>query len=286
MQAEAIVLISSEEELEIISAVNSTTNILNLKLGGAGNLEIHADGGIKTNGTAVCNLEKIGAGTLTLSGTGNTFNGPLTITAGKVLVASTSSVNSSPTITVGSASTTALFEYQGAVGLSCNVTVRSGSTFVYKSSAAMTGQLTADPGSIVILDGALNAGTLTIPASSRLILRGNATLPADFILVNNGTLDTSTWLGTLPAGFSNNGALITREDIRTTDFAADGNGQFLIAVEGRVGHDYQLQTSATLQSGDWSDAGSPVEGSDAPILFAHTPGDSAKTVFYRVRVNP
>jgi autotransporter-associated beta strand protein len=267
-------------------SASSTSNILNLKVGGAGNLEFTGSGGIKTTGSAVCNLEKTGTGTLTLSGNGNTFNGPLSITAGKVIIAATSGVNTSPTITVGSANTAAVFDYQGTMGLSSNVTVGSGSTFIYNGGSAMTGQITADNGSIVILDGALSIPTLTIPANGRLILRGNATLPANLTLVNNGTLDTSTWLGTLPPDFTNNGTLLAREDIRTSDFTSDSNGQYSLKIQGRLGHSYQLQTSTTLQVNDWVKVGRPVEGTENTITFNYTLAVPVQKIFFRVLVQP
>lgn len=265
-------------------STNSTANILNLKLGGTGNLAISGSGGVQTRSSAVCNLEKIGNGTLTLGGSANTFNGSLAITSGKLLVAPAASVNSCSAITVGSTNTTAVFDYSGTVGLTRAVTVQSGSTFIYRSAAAMSGPLTIGTNCILIVDGALGGSSLTVPSGTRLLLRGSATLPAVFALTNNGMMDLSTWSGTLPAGFKNNGTVLLRSDVKVTSFTRNGT-QFSVTIQGLLGHGYQLQSSATLQGNDWQNVGGNIEGADAPILFNHDPGLSLR-MFYRVLVSP
>ena len=129
------------------------TDTLKLRLGGAGNLSISGAGGVLGNGSVLCHLEKTGSGTLTLSSSGNTFNGDLKVTSGKLLVDASSSVNSCSNITIGSGSTTAIFEYVSAVGLNRDVTVNSGSTFIYSSPAPYTGELTVLPGAVATVNG-------------------------------------------------------------------------------------------------------------------------------------
>lgn len=263
--------------------VHDTVDTLNLKLGGAGNLIISGTGGVKTNGTAVCNLEKTGSGLLKLSGSGNTFNGSLNITSGKVVVDAAASINTSSQIEVGSASTTATLEYDSSVGLDRDVTVHPGSTFIYRSERAYTGTLTVQGGGIVIVDGAFGMNSLEIPAGALLVLRSNASLPSGLSMTNSGTVDISTWNGTLPAGFVNTGAIIDASVIKIDSFNLSGS-QLDIGLYGYTGHSYQLQRSLTLQPEDWQDVGNPTVGADAPMLFSPSAAGEPK-VFYRVTVD-
>ncbi|MEA2069627.1 MAG: sialate O-acetylesterase [Verrucomicrobiota bacterium] len=263
--------------------VHDTADTLNLKLGGAGNLTVSGTGGVQNNGSAVCNLEKTGTGTLTLSGSGNTFNGGLESTSGKLLVDAASSVNSCSNITVGSASTTAIFEYASTVGLDRAVTVNPGSTFIYTSATPYTGALTVSSGAVVIVDGALDSASLSIPSDARLVLRGDASLATGISLTNDGILDISTWNGTLPSGLVNNGTLIERSNL-IIDSSTFAGSNAAITIHGYPAHSYQLWTTPALQSNSWQNIGQPVEGADEPITFLDALG--SHPAFYRVGVNP
>ncbi|MEJ6572605.1 MAG: sialate O-acetylesterase [Akkermansiaceae bacterium] len=261
------------------------TDTLNLTLGGAGNLSISGAGGVLGNGSALCNLEKTGSGTLTLSSSGNTFNGALEITSGKLLVNASSSVNSCSDITVGSGSTTAIFEYASTAGLNRAVTVHPGSTFIYSSLAPCTGALTVLPGAVVIVDGALDITNLNIPTGARLVLRGNASLSAGMSLTVDGTLDTITWLGTLPGSFVNNGLLLDHSTLKL-DSSTFTVSNAALTIHGYPGHGYQLQTSTTLLPDSWSFIGNSEDGTDALITFDGPIEPEDPGTFYRILVNP
>lgn len=262
-----------------------TTDTLNLKLGGAGNLSISGSGGVLSNGSALCHLEKTGSGTLTLSSSGNSFNGALAITSGKLLVDAASSVNSCSDITIGSGSTTAILEYASSVGLNRAVTVNPGSTFIYSSQAPHTGALTVLPGAVVIVDGPLDVANLAIPTGARLVLRGNASLTAAMSLTVDGILDTFTWSGTLPASFVNNGLRLGRSDLELdSNTFTDSNAT--LKIHGYPGHGYQLQTSTTLLPDGWSFIGNSEDGTDALITFDGPIEPEDPGTFYRILVNP
>jgi autotransporter-associated beta strand protein len=264
--------------------VHDTEDTLHLKLGGSGNITITGSGGVKTNGNATCNLEKFGTGTLILSSSGNTFNGSLTITAGTLLVDTASSVNTATDIAVGSGSTTATFEYSSSVALDRDVQVFPGSTFIYKSTSPSTGTLTVAPGGIIIVDGNLDTASLSIPSGSLFVLRGNATIPSDFALTNNGTVDTSTWSGTLPANFINNGTTINASAIKI-DAVKAGASNLQIELQGYLGHSYQLQKKEALSTPNWQNVGNARSGTNSTITFAPSTA-GAQTGFYQVVVDP
>ena len=261
------------------------TDTLNLTLGGAGNLSISGAGGVLGNGSALCHLEKTGSGTLTLSSSGNTFNGALEITSGKLLVDASSSVNSCSDITVGSGSTTAIFEYASTAGLNRAVTVNSGSTFIYSSPTPYTGALTVLPGAVVIADGALDIANLTIPTGARLVARGGASLSAGMSLTVDGILDTFTWSGTLPASFVNNGLLLDRSALKL-DSSTFTVSNAALTIHGYPGHGYQLQTSTSLLPDSWSFIGNSEDGTDALITFDGPIESEDPLTFYRILVNP
>jgi hypothetical protein len=123
----------------------------------------------------------------------------------------------------------------------------------------------------------INSGTL------RLV--GNATIPTDITLINNGLLDLMTWQGSLPAGFVNNGTVLDRSLVRVGAMAIE-QPDTKITMQGYVGHTYQLQFRDDLTSGNWTDIGTPVAGADAPITFTHAGGGIGQRRFYRAVVVP
>jgi hypothetical protein len=128
-------------------------------------------------------------------------------------------------------------------------------------------------------------GTGTIVNDGTLRLVGNATLPSGITLTNNGTLDVMTWQGALPAGFVNNGVVLDRSAIGIKQFAVQGP-DVKVSIHGYSGHTYQLQARDSLDSGSWTNVGSPVSGADADIDFTQA-GDAGNAKrFYRVVVGP
>jgi autotransporter-associated beta strand protein len=128
-------------------------------------------------------------------------------------------------------------------------------------------------------------GTGTIVNDGTLRLVGNATLPAGITLTNNGTLDVMSWQGTLPTGFVNNGTVLDRSAIAIKQFAVQGS-DVKVRIHGYSGHTYQLQARDSLDSGSWTDVGSPVVGADADIDFAQAGAAGNARRFYRVVIDP
>ncbi|WP_338689386.1 hypothetical protein [Haloferula helveola] len=93
----------------------------------------------------------------------------------------------------------------------------------------------------------LNAGSLVIKGTADLEVAGTFT--------NDGFLDLLNYTGSLPAGFVNNGSVLNRDNADlTASIRLDGE-EGTITVPGYAGHSYQLQSSTTLQSGEWQDVG-------------------------------
>lgn len=267
-----------------IFGVYDEADVLNLRLGGAGNLVIAGNGGVRTKGSAICNLEKFGAGTLTLVGEGNTFNGDLVISAGGLTVQGAASVNTARSIEVGSVSSPAVFEYYSSVALDRDVTVFAGSTFRYVSDAPYSGSLTVHPGAIVILDGTFALDSLEIPAGALFVLRGDAALQPGMLLRNSGVVDILSWEGSLPPNFINDG--FVREKFSLTVVASEFTVDAVdLTFFGFPGHLYQLEESSDLEESNWASVASPFEGSDSLII--HTESVSADAPrFFRLTVDP
>jgi hypothetical protein len=89
----------------------------------------------------------------------------------------------------------------------------------------------------------------------------------------------------LPGGFVNNGLILDRSILKidSSTFTASTAS---IEIHGYPGHGYQLQTSTTLEPGDWGDIGDPVDGTDALITFDDPIGLEDPRMFYRILVNP
>jgi autotransporter-associated beta strand protein len=128
-------------------------------------------------------------------------------------------------------------------------------------------------------------GTGTIVNDGTLRLVGNATLSPGIALTNNGTLDVMTWQGTLPAGLMNNGVVLDRSAIGIKQFAVQGP-DVKVSIHGYSGHTYQLQVRDSLDSGGWTNVGSPVSGAAADIDFTQAGDAGSAKRFYRFVVGP
>jgi len=97
-----------------------SSTINNVTFGGAGNTTVK---GVifNTNTAVVRGLTKTGTGTLSLEGA-NSYNGPTTVSAGSLIVASTGSLSSSAV----SISNGATFRYNGSSSLASSITVGGG----------------------------------------------------------------------------------------------------------------------------------------------------------------
>lgn len=260
--------------------VHDTSNVLNLRLGGAGDLTLSGPGGVRTNGTAVCNLEKFGNGTLTLAGSGNTFNGPLTINGGTVRVSGAGSLQTATSVTIADGTT---LDYTSTVAFDRPITVQSGGTFRHAGPGALSVAPTLSDGAVFILDGPFTASSLVIPSGARVIVRNTASLPAGLVISNQGTLDMSTWTGTLRPTVTGSGIFYDRDFFKVSSFTFDGS-HVSLRIHGLFGHAYQLQSSTSLASSSWQNIGTPIHGADAEITFTHPA--SVSPSFFRVSATP
>ena len=149
--------------------------------------------GILTNGTGISALNKVGTGTLTLSGA-STYTGASTVSAGKLMLSGGSLSGSAVTVQSGAG-----FGGNGAV--SGNVTFNSGSTLLASPTAplAITGNLAF-------------GGTVTVtPAPGATLTAGTYT-----VCTYTGTLTGTpafTWSGT---GFNATFSTATAGQLRVT----------------------------------------------------------------------
>jgi autotransporter-associated beta strand protein len=126
-------------------------------------------------------------------------------------------------------------------------------------------------------------GSVVINGTLRLVRGGSIASGISF--TNNGTLDVITWDGALPAGFVNNGTVVTRAAVQLRMPQMSG-GDFRVSFPGYSGHNYQLQVCDDLTTGVWTNVGNAVAGNNSPVLLVHPSSPSAGRQFYRVSVYP
>ena len=146
-------------------------------------------------------------------------------------------------------------------------------------------------GRLVVGDGnhetAVFGGAVTgsgwIEVDGTLRLVGDAVLPENVALINNGVLDLLTWNGTLPAGFVNNGSVIDRSMLHI-GMEAPGLTNVALRIPGYTGHSYQVQSSTNLTATSWSNEG-PAHAGNGSEIFQDVSLD-ADSAFFRVKVQP
>lgn len=132
------------------STVNSTINIGgdgNIVLSGNQQIRDHAD----TGAAALTTLNKVGSGTLTISGSNNTtsgtsatYMGATNVNGGRLVISGSGNINSTSGVFVASVGQ---FIYDSSTGLTRDVTVNGG-RFAYNSAANFTGALTFNSGTL------------------------------------------------------------------------------------------------------------------------------------------
>ena len=132
-----------------------------------------------------------------------------------------------------------------------------------------------EAGELRVTNSIVNQGTLR--------LTGAAILAAGSI-TNNGVLDIMTWNGTLPAGLVNHGTILDRSVLHVASVKANGTN-LEATIQGYTGHNYQLQCRNDLSSGTWQNVGTPVAGTNAPIVLILAGGAVVVQRFYRVAVD-
>jgi len=74
------------------------------------------------------------------------------------------------------------------------------------------------------------------------------------------------------------------QDVATARMQEAAEGGLHVRIHGLPGRQYQLQSSATLQSDDWLPASPVVSGQDALIEWSVSPGEDPP--FYRIEILP
>jgi autotransporter-associated beta strand protein len=157
-------------------------------------------------GGAGAQLQQLGAGTLTLTGT-NTYSGATTIAAGTLALTGTGSIASSNLVNLTNAG--AIFDISGTTaGASITVlngvsgsnvnlgtqtlTITAGDTLhIYYGSIGGGGGLTVTGGFAELGGTNTYTGVTTINSGTSLVLLGTATIPSSSKVIDNGALDLS-----------------------------------------------------------------------------------------------
>lgn len=223
-------------------------------------------------------LTKSGAGTLTLSGS-HAFQGVVLVEAGLLQLTSGTTVQGGDRHLIAAGATLDLGG--GTLGTESSVTTVA-------AGGLLTGRGTLH-GSLVVhgtmvLNGATtitgpitNNGLIVIPAGASLTA-ANATF------VNNGTLDLLTGSFTPPAGFVNNGTILTAASLKCG--IARPAGTVEVTVDSRTYHRYRLQRSTGLGSASFVAMGPEQVGSTGSVLTFVDASPPIGEAFYRIVVDP
>ena len=241
---------------------------------GARNTSSLFSGNIQDSG--VTSLTRVGAGMLTLAGTGNTYSGPTTVSAGTLHI--TGALTTSNFITVSNGATLAV-SVSGTVTAN---TVRISAGGVLTGCGTISGNL-LNNGTVLVDCGAPLAISGTVTNNGAMRFSNGSGLTGAGRFVNNGLLDLMTGAQNVPANFINNGTVLVATNIVVSS-CGKSDDTFTLAIQGYGGHTYQLQCSATLQAANWESVGPPQDGAGTVLTFTDTPSGNRK--FYRILVSP
>jgi autotransporter-associated beta strand protein len=226
------------------------------------------------------NITKVGTGNWTLSGTSN-FSGDITIAAGTLTISGSDNNGGLDFI----AESGAALVLAGGVINTETVQILSGATFTGYGAidAALVNQgATTINGPLTINGNFENDGTLTVTGSGSLVTN----LPTDGSgsFVNNGLLDIMDSPTTsLPAGYVNNGTILTSALITVKQFSKSG-ATFSVSIQSYNGHTYQLQKSTDLKT--WTNIGAAQTGTTGMTLTLSDTAASATGAIYQIAVGP
>jgi autotransporter-associated beta strand protein len=302
------------------SVSGAASSVLSGRTSGDGDtISTYVVGGLNTNATFAgtiinngddggLNITKVGAGNWTLSGTSN-FSGVIEIEGGSLTI-SGSCANGDITFEAQSGGTLGL---AGGTISTETVQIDSGAFFTgygtLNSGLLAQGTATINGGAALTVNGNFeNDGTLTVSGDTNLIVNvpmddsgsfvnngtmtidGGSALVANMpgdgsgTFVNNGLLDImDSPLTALPAGYVNNGTILTSALVTVKQFSKSGNN-FSVSIQSYTGHTYQLQKSTNLQT--WQSVGAAQEGATGSALVLSDTNAAAAGTFYQIGVGP
>jgi len=164
--------------------IGSTSNSV-VELGGAGNFRVA--GAIMNSGTATRGLQKTGAGTLTLAGTGNNYNGTTAVDGGTLLLTNNATLTGSTALTVSTA---------GTVSSSSSTRTAAATLNVASGSSLLSGSTTTVySGGNLIMNG--TAGSVIVETNG--LVGGSGTFSGAVTLKSGSLLNPGNSPGTLRA---------------------------------------------------------------------------------------
>lgn len=252
---------------------NKSAGLATVSIGNGGN------GGGSYGGTIVDHITSGGTVGLTVNGgvqtlTGaNTYTGPTIVNAGTLIV--NGSLGNTP-VTVAAGATLIL---NGTIA--GPVTVNG----LLSGSGVLNGPLTNNAGGKVLITG----GTFTINNSivnnGTFVLRARAGLLGGGSFLNNGTFDIITAGPVSLGSLAGPGTVLDATALRILSLTKTGTN-VLLSMNGYSDHTFQMQSSADLTPGSFTNVGTAQSGVTGSTLTFTDSSASSPQQFYRVFVNP
>jgi autotransporter-associated beta strand protein len=214
----------------------------------------------------------VNGGVQTLTGA-NTYTGPTTINAGTLIV--NGSLGATP-VTIAAGATLIV---NGTI--SGPVTVNG----LLSGSGVLNGPLTNNTGGKVLITGGTFTVNNSIVNNGTFVLRAGAGLSGGAAFVNNGTFDIITAGSISFANFVSPGTVLDASALRILSLANTGTN-VLLTIDGYSDHTFQIQSSADLTPGTFTNVGTAQSGITGSTLTFTDSGAPGPQQFYRVFVNP
>jgi autotransporter-associated beta strand protein len=160
-------------------------------------------------------------------------------------------------------------------------------TLVFAGTNTYTGSTTISNGTLL---ANLPGGTLTFhgAVTNHATLRAtNGTVMEFFApVINRGVIDAIEGTAIFHAPFINTGSFLDASSV-VFNQASISNQALLVQIPSVVGHNYQLQFTASLAPPAWTNAQASQPGTGAVLTFTDPSGATNKTVrYYRIRLVP
>jgi autotransporter-associated beta strand protein len=262
-----------------VALTESGGTIFNVSPGASNGIDLYVTGKFyHSTGSPDTGLVKTGGGVMAIAGASN-FSSATTVSAGTLEVVSGGSLATTG-VTVSTGATLGLAG--GSITTTGTVQVGTGAFLVGYgaiNAALVNSGTTTVTGALALNGNVQNNGTLMVIGSGSLTVN----LPANGTFVNNGLLDIMDSPQTvLPAGYVNNGAILTSSLVTVKSFSKSGN-TFAVTIQTYSGHTYQLQKSPDLNG--WQNVGTSQGGTGSAIVLSDT-NSSSGSMFYQVAVGP